>query len=263
MNGLTFFRRMEMDSFVNHLGQPVGFSVPDQQPPLPPARAPIYGRYCQIEPLDTGLHATDLFSAYELDTEGRLWTYLPYGPFQTFKDFSLWVEEVSKQDDPLYFAIIERATGKATGIAAFLRIDPKNGSIEVGGLCFSPLLQRTVSATEAMFLMMEYAFSLGYRRYEWKCDALNGPSRASAERLGFTFEGIFRQAAVVKGRNRDTAWYSVLDGEWPDLRKRFREWLEPANFDFSGQQRTRLNLRRNSAERNFGTDQVECQKEKI
>jgi RimJ/RimL family protein N-acetyltransferase len=252
-----------MDSFVNHLGQPVGFSVPDWQPPLTPARAPIYGRYCQIEPLDTGLHATDLFSAYELDTEGRLWTYLPYGPFDGLQDFRKWTDEASRQADPILFVILDVHSGRAIGTTAFLRIDPKNGSIEVGHLCYSPLLQRTRIATEAMFLMMEYAFSLGFRRYEWKCDALNGPSRASAERLGFTFEGIFRQAVVVKGRNRDTAWYSVLDGEWPDLRKRFLEWLDPANFDFSGQQRTRLNLRRNSAERNFGTDQVECQKEKI
>lgn len=235
---------MEMDSFVNHLGQPVGFPVPDWHPPFLPARSPLSGRYCRVEPLDTGRHATDLFSAYELDTEGRLWTYLPYGPFETLKDFSLWMDEASKQLDPLYFSIIERTTGKATGIAAFLRIDPKNGSIEVGGLCFSPLLQRTTAATEAMFLMMEYAFSLGYRRYEWKCNALNAPSRASAERLGFTFEGIFRQATVVKGHNRDTAWYSILDREWPDLKKHFLNWLDPENFDSSGRQKIGLNVER-------------------
>ena len=233
-----------MDSFVNHLGQPVGFPVPDWHPPFLPARSPLSGRYCRVEPLDTGRHATDLFSAYELDTEGRLWTYLPYGPFETLKDFSLWMDEASKQLDPLYFSIIERTTGKATGIAAFLRIDPKNGSIEVGGLCFSPLLQRTTAATEAMFLMMEYAFSLGYRRYEWKCNALNAPSRASAERLGFTFEGIFRQATVVKGHNRDTAWYSILDREWPDLKKHFLNWLDPENFDSSGRQKIGLNVER-------------------
>jgi len=241
-----------LDSTVNHLGQPVGRPVRDWHPPSPPSRASLSGRTCRIEPLVTKRHAEDLHAAYRLDTEGRLWTYLPYGPFENFQEFSLWMEEASKQADPLYFAIVHQTTGKATGIAAFLRIDPKNGSIEVGGLCFSPLLQRTVSATEAMFLMMEYAFSLGYRRYEWKCNALNAPSRASAERLGLTFEGIFRQATVVKGHNRDTAWYSVLDREWPDLRKRFLEWLDPENFYPSGQQKTRLELRTGLKDRNAG-----------
>ena len=252
-----------MDSFLNHLGQPVGFPVENWQAPDPPSRAPILGRYCRIEPLDTGRHAVDLFFAYGLDSEGRLWTYLPYGPFETLKDFSLWMDEVSKPSDPLYFAIIDSATGKATGIAAFLRIDPKNGSIEVGCLCFSPLLQRTAIATEAMFLMMEYAFSLGFRRYEWKCNALNTPSRAAAERLGFTFEGVFRQATVVKGHNRDTAWYSILDCEWPDLRVKFLKWLDPENFDSFGQQKNRLNLRRNSPERDSNIDRIDRQEEKV
>ncbi|MCL4485293.1 MAG: GNAT family N-acetyltransferase [Nitrospirae bacterium] len=239
-----------MDSFVNHLGQPVGFPVPDWHPPSLPARAALSGRYCRIEPLDTERHADDLFSAYGLDREGRLWTYLPVGPFESLRDCSLWMDTASRQTDPLHFAIVERSTGKATGMAAFLRIDPKNGSIEVGWLCFSPLLQRTVSGTEAMFLMMDYAFSLGFRRYEWKCNALNAPSRAAARRLGFTFEGIFRQATVVKGHNRDTAWYSILDREWPDLKKRFLEWLDPENFDSAGRQKNRLALRTDSPEGN-------------
>jgi RimJ/RimL family protein N-acetyltransferase len=241
---------MDMDSFVNHLGQPVGFPVPDWHPPSLPARAPLSGRYCRIEPLDTERHAKDLFSAYELDREGRLWTYLPVGPFVSLRDFSLWMDGASSQTDPLHFAIVEQSTGKATGMAAFLRIDPKNGSIEVGWLCFSPLLQRTVSGTEAMFLMMDYAFSLGFRRYEWKCNALNAPSRAAAQRLGFTFEGIFRQATVVKGHNRDTAWYSILDREWPDLKKRFLNWLDPENFDSAGRQKNRLALRTDAREKN-------------
>lgn len=238
-----------MDSFVNHLGQPVGFPVRDWRPPFPPARAALSGRSCRVEPLETGRHGVDLFAAYGEDTEGRLWTYLPYGPFDTLKDFSRWMDAAASVPDPLYFAICERATGNATGIAAFLRIDPKSGSIEVGGLCFSPRLQRSVCATEAVFLMMESAFSLGFRRLEWKCNALNEPSRASAERFGFTFEGIFRQATVVKDRNRDTAWYSVLDHEWPDVRERFLAWLDPANFDLSGRQKSRLGHRSVSPER--------------
>ncbi len=233
-----------MNPSFNHLGQPVGFPVRDWHPPSPPERAPLSGRYCRLEPLDAGRHAESLFAAYALDTEGRLWTYLPYGPFRNARDYSLWVEDASNRSDPLYFAIVDQATGKATGISAFLRIDPKNGSVEVGGLCYSPLLQQTIAGTEAMFLMMEYAFSLGFRRYEWKCNSLNAPSRAAAERLGFSFEGIFRQATVVKGHNRDSAWYSVLDREWPDMRKKFLEWLDPSNFDSDGQQRTRLALRK-------------------
>ncbi|MHB1286075.1 MAG: GNAT family N-acetyltransferase [Leptospirales bacterium] len=225
----------------NHLGQPVGFPVHDWHPPASPARAPLSGRYCRIEPLETGLHAESLFAANALDTEGRLWTYLPYGPFENMESYRLWSDQASRQSDPLYFAIVDQASKKAVGVAAFLRVDPKNGSIEVGGICYSPLLQRTIAATEAMFLMMEYAFFLGFRRYEWKCNALNAASRASAVRLGFQFEGIFRQATVVKGRNRDTAWYSILDHEWPEMRARFLEWLDPLNFDGTGQQRTRLN----------------------
>jgi RimJ/RimL family protein N-acetyltransferase len=143
-------------------------------------------------------------------------------------------------DDPLFFAIVDRTTSAPLGVASWLRIDPRAGSIEVGHLHFSPRLQRTPHATEAMFLMMQRAFELGYRRYEWKCDALNAPSRAAAQRLGLSFEGVFRQAWVVKGRNRDTAWYAAIDTEWPALRAAFTPWLDPANFDAAGRQRTRL-----------------------
>ena len=173
-----------------------------------------------------------------------MWTYLPYGPFDSLDTYRAWTEEMSRRSDPLFFAIIDHnsghASGRAVGLASYLRIDPAAGSIEVGHLHYSPLLQRTPAATEAMFLMMERAFNLGYRRYEWKCDALNAPSRAAAQRLGFTFEGIFRQAVVVKGRNRDTAWFSIIDAEWPALANAFRRWLDPANFDPQGKQRERL-----------------------
>ena len=169
-----------------------------------------------------------------------MWTYLSYGPFDTLNSYRGWAEEMSRRSDPLFYAIIERATERALGVASYLRINPPAGTIEVGHIGYSPPLQRTPAATEAMFLMMERAFTLGYRRYEWKCDSLNGPSRAAAQRLGFSFEGVFRQATVVKGRNRDTAWFSVIDGEWPALRDAFQRWLHPANFDEQGKQRMRL-----------------------
>ena len=147
---------------------------------------------------------------------------------------------MSRGNDPLFYAILDQATNRAVGVAGYLRIDPRNGSIEVGHLGYSPLLQRTPAATEAMYLMMARAFELGYRRYEWKCDSLNEPSRAAALRLGFVFEGIFRQAVVVKGRNRDTAWFSVIDSEWPALKAAFVNWLAPDNFDEQGRQLARL-----------------------
>jgi len=198
------------------------------------------GRFCRLEPLDPALHTVPLHSANSMDSEGRMWTYLPYGPFGSLDSYRAWTEEMSRRADPLFFAILDRATSRAVGLASYLRIDPAAGSIEVGHLNYSPLLQRTPAATEAMFLMMDRAFHLGYRRYEWKCDALNGPSRAAAQRLGFSFEGIFRQAVVVKGRNRDTAWFSVIDSEWPALKSAFQRWLDPVNFDQHGRQRERL-----------------------
>ena len=194
------------------------------------------GRFCRLEALGAERHAEALHDANAVDVEGRNWTYLPYGPFDSFANYRAWIEEMSSSNDPLFFAIIDQSTNCAVGVASYLRIDPNSGSIEVGHINYSPLLQRTPGATEAMYLMMKNAFELGYRRYEWKCNALNAPSRIAAERLGFSFEGIFRQAAVIKGRNRDTAWYSVIDPEWPALREAFVKWLEPSNFDANGQQ---------------------------
>ncbi len=200
----------------------------------------MHGRYCRIEPLDLARHARDLYDAYSHDRDGHNWTYLPYGPFATFDAYSAWVAHAVTPDDPLFHAIVDLPSGRAVGVASYLRIDPDAGSIEVGGLSFSPLLQRTPAATEAMYLMMQRAFALGYRRYEWKCDALNAPSRAAAQRLGLSYEGIFRQARVSKGRNRDTAWYATIDREWPALDRAFRQWLAPENFDADGRQRVRL-----------------------
>ena len=224
----------------NHLNQPIGFPVPDWRPPRRPARETMEGRFCRLEPLDPARHADSLHAANSLDAEGRNWTYLPYGPFDTLGEYRAWMEETCGGSDPLFYAVVDRATGGAAGVASYLRIDPASGSIEVGHINYSPLLQRAPAATEAMYLMMERAFELGYRRYEWKCNALNEPSRVAARRLGFSFEGVFRQAAVVKGRNRDTAWYAVIDRDWPALREAFRQWLDPSNFDAQGRQRTSL-----------------------
>jgi len=185
-------------------------------------------------------HAQTLHAAYGLDRESRMWTYLPYGPFSGVEEYRAWLEDMESKTDPLFFTICDPASGQPLGLASYLRIDPAGGSIEVGHLAYSPLLQRTPAATEAMYLMMQRAFDLGYRRYEWKCDALNAPSSAAALRLGFVFEGVFRQARVVRGRNRDTAWYSILDSEWPSRRKEFQSWLAADNFDPEGRQRRRL-----------------------
>ncbi|MDX2205464.1 MAG: GNAT family protein [Hyphomicrobiaceae bacterium] len=221
--------------------QPVGEPLPGWTPrPMPP-RTPLAGRFCRLEPLDAGRHAADLHAAQALDAEGRNWTYLSVGPFADFEAYRTWLARVEPGADPMFHAIVDQATGKAVGVAAYLRIDRANGVIEVGHLNFSPLLQRRPAATEAMFLMMSRAFDeLGYRRYEWKCDALNAASRKAAERLGFTFEGVFRQAVVYKGRNRDTAWYSVIDAEWPRLCAGFGRWLAPDNFAPDGAQRLGL-----------------------
>jgi RimJ/RimL family protein N-acetyltransferase len=200
----------------------------------------MVGRLCRLEPLDPVRHADDLHRAYALDPDARHWTYLPYGPFADIDAYRRWMHDTCLGADPLFFAVVDPATGKATGVASWLRIDAASGSIEVGHLRFSSLLQRNPAATEAMYLMMRRAFELGYRRYEWKCDALNAPSRAAALRLGLSFEGIFRQALVTKGRNRDTAWFAATDRDWPALDAAFRSWLDPTNFDAEGRQRVAL-----------------------
>lgn len=229
-----------MHSETNLLGQPVGFGVADWKSAVRPTHKVLQGRFCRLEPLNAARHAEDLFAANALDADGRNWTYLPYGPFDSFSSYSEWIGRVCATADPLFFAIISNKTGKAVGVASYLRIDPANGAIEVGHLNFSPLMQQTAIATEAMWLMMREAFALGFRRYEWKCNALNMPSRSAAQRLGLSFEGVFRQAAVVKGRNRDTAWYAAIDNEWSLLNEAFQKWLSPENFDGEGRQRASL-----------------------
>lgn len=222
-------------------GSPIGEPLPNWSAREPPARTPMWGRSCVLEPLDPARHLDDLWRAVRMDTSGAMWTYLAYGPFASVDDYREWMMASCLGADPLFFAIVERASGRASGLASYLRIAPAVGTIEIGHLQFSPQLQRTTVATEALFLMLRRAFSeLGYRRCEWKCDDLNEPSRRAAERLGFRFEGVFRQATVYKGRNRDTAWYAVLDSEWPALEAAFAAWLDPRNFDDQGQQRRSL-----------------------
>jgi RimJ/RimL family protein N-acetyltransferase len=201
----------------------------------------MVGRFCRVEPLQPARHAADLFAANSLDAEGRNWTYLFQEPFTDFESYRNWLEQVAKADDPLFHTIVDLKSGKAVGVATFMRIDRTMGVIEVGNINYSPLLQKTPAATEAMFLMMARVFDeLGYRRYEWKCDSLNAPSRAAALRLGFKYEGLFRQAVVYKGRNRDTAWFSIIDAEWPALKRAYQQWLAPENFDGEGRQRRGL-----------------------
>ncbi len=229
-----------MNPHLNALGQPIGFPIPDWSPPPHPPREPMHGRFCRFEPLSAERHADQLFAANSLDTDGRMWTYLFAEPMERLEDYREWVQEKSSTTDPFFFAIVDLARESAVGVAAYMRIVPEHGCIEVGHVGFSPLLQRTTAATEAMFLMMKTAFSLGYRRYEWKCDSLNEGSRAAALRLGFTFEGVFRQAIVTKGRNRDTAWFSITDAEWPLIEPAFETWLSPENFDAEGVQQASL-----------------------
>jgi len=226
---------------LDQFGQPVGEPLPDWTARPRPARTVMEGRLARVEPLEPARHEAQLFTAYAEDPEGRLWTYMPQGPFPGRAAFTTWLAERAIIDDPLMFAIVDKRIPQALGVATFMRIDPPAGVIEVGGIAFAPRLQKSPVATEAMYLMMRRAFDeLGYRRYEWKCDSLNAPSRAAARRLGFRYEGTFRQATVYKGRNRDTAWFSITDGEWPAVRAALEHWLDPANFDAQGNQRLRL-----------------------
>jgi RimJ/RimL family protein N-acetyltransferase len=230
-----------MTEHCNDLGQPISFPLPHWRARPRPPRTAMEGRYCAVEPIDPARHAAELHAAYLLDKEGRNWTYLPYGPFLRFEDFRTWLERDGAADDPLRHAIIERRSGRAVGVASYMRIDPAAGVIEVGGINYAPPLQRTPAATETMYLMMcRVLDERGYRRYEWKCDALNAPSRAAALRLGFRYEGMFRQATVYKSRNRDTCWFSILDSEWPARKSAFERWLDPENFDAAGRQRQSL-----------------------
>jgi RimJ/RimL family protein N-acetyltransferase len=225
------------DQHGNRIGAPLGDVT---KPELPDANLRLTGEYCYLESLDSEKHSIDLFEVYSLDVDGLLWTYMPNGPYSSVDQYKAWVKSVEHKSDPMFFAIVDAVSGKAVGVASYLRIDPASSSIEVGWITFSPVIQQKPIATESMYLMMKYAFALGYRRYEWKCNALNAPSISAAMRLGMSFEGLFRQAAIVKGHNRDTAWFAILDRDWPIARQAFETWLAPDNFGEDGQQKQSL-----------------------
>jgi RimJ/RimL family protein N-acetyltransferase len=221
---------------------PVGEPVEPLPSGRAPERAPIHGNCASLEPLDPARHAASLFAySHHRAEDAALWTYMAYGPFSDRGAFETWAEERSRSTDPLFFAIFDLASGEAAGMASYLNIVAANGTIEIGHIWFSSALQKTRAATEAIFLMIRHAFDdLRYRRVEWKCDSLNQASRRAAVRFGFSYEGTFRQHMVVKGRNRDTAWFAMLDHEWPAIRGSFERWLSPSNFDADGRQRTSL-----------------------
>lgn len=224
----------------NEFGQPVGEALTDWQPRPHPSRVVLQGHYCRLEPLRME-HAGALFSAYALAGDTRSWTWLLREPDATAAEFAEWVASVCQLSDPMHFTVIDNQTQAPVGTLALMRIDPTNGVVEVGHVHFSVLLSRTPMSTEAQYLLMRYAFdTLGYRRYEWKCNSLNEPSRKAALRLGFQFEGRFRQALVIKGRNRDTDWFSILDKEWPALASAFEGWLATDNFTADGKQKSSL-----------------------
>ncbi|MGI8959054.1 MAG: GNAT family N-acetyltransferase [Bryobacteraceae bacterium] len=223
-------------------GLPVGPEV-DASPAKRPERTTIKGQYVTVAPLDPASHAQALWQGTQGTENAGLWAYLFAGPFFNRDDFDAYLITRAGSEDPLSFAILDNASGRAVGQVALMRIEPEHRSIEVGNVLYTRALQRTRGATETMYLMARYVFEdLGYRRYEWKCNALNEASRRAAMRLGFTFEGIFRQHMIAKGRNRDTAWFSMLDCEWPVRRAGFERWLDPSNFAGNGQQRSSLSM---------------------
>jgi RimJ/RimL family protein N-acetyltransferase len=221
--------------------------VVDWTPAAPPPRQVLDGRHVRLEPF-ADHHRRELYASLHADGDPTLWDYLPYGPFDE-PDWDAWFAASAASADPLFYALVDPGSGTPGGQASYLRIEPADGVIEIGHIALGPALQRTAAATEAIHLLARHAFDdLGYRRLEWKCNALNDRSRRAADRLGFTFEGVFRQHMVVKGHNRDTAWYSIVDGEWPGVRAAFEAWLAPENFDAAGRQRRALAEIRRSAQ---------------
>ena len=219
--------------------RPIGPIVENWTPPnAPTSNLVLTGRFCRLEPLNAEKHAALLFSAFAGHDE--LFDYLPTGPFHSAAQYHRWVRDVTSDPANVFLVVYDLQKESYLGVLSFLRMQPAAGSIEVGNINFSKNMQRSPASTEAIYLTMEWAFTAGYRRFEWKCNALNKPSRQAAQRLGFSYEGVFRQAMVVKGRNRDTAWFAMIDAEWTALKEAFRVWLDPANFDADGQQKERL-----------------------
>jgi RimJ/RimL family protein N-acetyltransferase len=233
-------KKVEMEICVAQNQTPLGAAV-DPTPAKRPQRAILSGRVVDLVPLNADAHADALFEGANGGDNDRVWTYLFDGPFADRAAFRANIEAKAKSEDPLFFAIVDKASNRAVGYQTFLRIEPQHRVIEVGAIMYTPAMQRSIGATEAQYLFARTVFDeLGYRRYEWKCNDLNAPSKRAALRFGFTFEGVFRQHMIVKGRNRDTAWFSMLDSEWPKRRAAFEQWLAPSNFDAAGRQRLAL-----------------------
>ena len=220
----------------------LGFAVKFKKTKLP-LKKKLIGKYCFLEPINIRKHSKDLYKNYSLDKKNVIWTYLPYGPFKSYVSFKKWLKSFCLNKDPFFYAIYSKKHNQYCGMASYLRITPEHGSIEVGHINYSPILQNTTEGTETMYLMMKNAFEvLGNRRYEWKCNNLNSASKYAAERLGFKFEGIFRQMFIFKGRNRDTAWYSIIDKEWPNYKKKYLAYLKKTNFTKANRQRKKLKI---------------------
>ena len=221
--------------------QPLVGEIIDPSTAPRPRRVTFEGRTINLVPLNSHEHLDSLWDATGGSQNEHLWTYMFEHHFQNRASFEAYLQRKEESTDPLFYSIIDKASGGAVGWAAYMRMEPLHRVIEVGNIMYSPQLQRTIGATETMYIMAKHAFEdMNYRRYEWKCDALNMPSRRAALRLGFTYEGLFRQHMIVKGRNRDTAWYAMLDSEWPARKRAFEQWLDPGNFDANGKQRISL-----------------------
>jgi RimJ/RimL family protein N-acetyltransferase len=231
---------------MNKLNRPVGPVVDPLPPGAKPDLRPLNGRWTRLDAIKVSAHGQALFKSFvDTDPDADVWTWLPYGPFASETDFLAWLKEREAARDPWFYAIIKHDGNLPLGMAAFMRHDAPNGVIEIGNIWMSPPLQRTRESTEAIYLMMRHAFEdLGVRRLEWKCDALNAPSRKAATRFGFEFEGLFRQHMIIKGRNRDTAWFAMIDKDWPKVRAGFEAWLLEGNFDGEGVQREVLNVQK-------------------
>ena len=220
----------------------LGFAVKFKKTKLP-SKKKLIGKYCFLEPINIRKHSKDLYKNFSLDKKNIIWTYLPYGPFKSHGSFKKWLKSFCLNKDPFFYAIYSKKHNQYCGMASYLRITPEHGLIEVGHINYSPILQNTTEGTETMYLMMKNAFEvLGNRRYEWKCNNLNSASKYAAERLGFKFEGIFRQMFIFKGRNRDTAWYSIIDKEWPNYKKKYLVYLKKSNFTKANRQRKKLKI---------------------
>ena len=226
------------------MNRPVGPIVDPLPPGATPDLRPLPGRWMRLDALNVAYHGQSLYRSFAgKDPEHAMWTWMPYGPFADEPNFLAWAKDRQAARDPWFYSFVNRATGDSLGMGAFMRVDVGNGSIEIGNIWMAPALQQTREATEVIYLMIRHAFDdLGMRRLEWKCDALNAPSRKAAERFGFKFEGIFRQHYIIKGRNRDTAWFSIVHKEWPAIRQGFENWLAADNFDADGRQKVKLRV---------------------